>query len=196
MSECERDKIIRATSRQARVDSPSRAGTVDVPPGADRMSDPAVVVAGENTVDVVPAFVRAGADTHRLFDRGTPVEKRCALAAVLASNANTAVLIARLDAGDDDDRAVAAAGLAAPRHLEAVPALVRVFADPSALETVRVAAASALGAIGDASVCASLAAALDDAAPAVRTAAVVALRALDPGRSVPAFLHAACDAAL
>lgn len=105
----------------------------------------------------------------------------------------TAPLIERLDRGDDDERTLAAFALAAPRHLEAVPALVRSLADLGASPAVRAASAEALAAIGDASVTAVLVVALDDDHPLVRRAAVVALRTLDAVRCAPAFLHVARD---
>jgi hypothetical protein len=137
-----------------------------------------------------------GAIAARLFDKRTPFARRASLAASMATAQApwTAELVERLDAGDDEDRAVAARALAAPRHLEAVPSLVRALGDGRAAAAVRVAAAEALSAIGDASVGAALLEALGDVAAEVRRAAVVALRALDPTRrSAPAFLSACED---
>lgn len=101
--------------------------------------------------------------------------------------------MARLD-GDDDDRAIAARALAAPHHLEAVPALARVLLDDHASAPARVAAAEALAAIGDVSAVEAIADVLQDDDARVRRAAVRALCALDgSARSVPAFLHACAD---
>lgn len=133
---------------------------------------------------------------ERLFDKRVPAPRRATLAAVVANLPApwTGDLLERLASGDDDDRAVAAHALAAPRHLEAVPALVKALGQPGTTPAVKVAAAQALAAIGDASVGAALAAVANDDDAGVRRAAVVALRALDPSRrSVPTFLAAAGD---
>lgn len=130
----------------------------------------------------------------RLFDDMIPVSRRLSLAHTASALAlPTAPLTERLDRGDDDERTIAALALAAPRHLEAVPSLVRALADLAAAASVRAAAAEALAAIGDASVTAALAMALDDDSALVRRAAVVSLRTLDAVRSAPAFLHVAHD---
>lgn len=130
----------------------------------------------------------------RLFDTALPLPRRLVLAqSASALPLATAPLAAQLDGGTDDMRTIAAMALAAPRHLEAVPALVRALADLTAAPSVRASSAEALAAIGDASVTAALAMALDDDSALVRRAAVIALRTLDAPRCAPAFLHAARD---
>lgn len=133
---------------------------------------------------------------ERLFDKRIPASRRHALAAVASTlpAAWTRHLIERLETGDDEDRAVSARALAAPRHLESVPSLVKVLRGASTPAAVKVAAAQALAAVGDASVVGALASIVDDDDAGVRRAAVVALRALDPSRrSVPTFLAACAD---
>jgi HEAT repeat protein len=130
----------------------------------------------------------------RLFQERIPLARRMALARTASALAlDTAPLLSWLERSDDAERTIAALALAAPRHLEAVPALVRSLGDLGALPSVRAAAAEALAAIGDASVTAAIAAALDDESALVRRAAVVALRTLDAARCAPAFLHGARD---
>lgn len=130
----------------------------------------------------------------RLFDDRIPLSRRLALAKTASALAlHTAPLLSWLERGDDNERTIAALALAAPRHLEAVPSLVRSLADRGALASMRAASAEALAAIGDASVTAALAASLDDDSALVRHAAVVALRTLDCARCAPAFLHGARD---
>jgi HEAT repeat protein len=131
----------------------------------------------------------------RLFDPAASLRRRCDLAgAVAAACASfTASLVERLSSELDDDVVVAARALAAPAHLEAVPALARVLSSTSS-PAARVAAVDAIAAIGDCSAVADVAALVDDDDASVRRAAVTALRVLDGTRARAGdFARAAVD---
>ena len=140
-----------------------------------------------------PERFAPGALSSRLFADALPVEQRLELAGAMAAVPvePTGLLVARLAAADESERAVAARALGAPCHQKACARLRQAAQDDHAL--VRLSALQALSAIGDATATATAIAALDDCDARVRRAAVAALPALAGSAARGALLRAVGD---